>query len=94
MRKAEIIKEVSGKTGIERTMVEAIVEALTTSVQEHLLKKETVFLKGFGRFIIKKRAAKIARNITKNTAMKLPAYNIPAFKPAKQFRAKVIKTVK
>jgi DNA-binding protein HU-beta len=94
MTKAEIVKEISEKTGIERALVEAAVEAFMTSVKEHIIHKETVSLRGFGNFIIKKRAAKVARNISKNTAINLPAHYIPAFRPSKKFSEKVKKAVK
>jgi DNA-binding protein HU-beta len=94
MTKAEIVKEISEKTGIERTMVEATIEAFMTSIKEHIIHKETVSLRGFGNFIIKRRAAKIARNISKNTAINLPAHYIPAFRPSKKFSEKVKKAVK
>ncbi|HTA27966.1 MAG TPA: HU family DNA-binding protein [Bacteroidia bacterium] len=94
MTKAEIVKEISEKTGIERAMVEATVEAFMTSVKEHIIHKETVSLRGFGNFIIKRRAAKVARNISKNTAINLPAHYIPAFRPSKKFSEKVKKAVK
>jgi DNA-binding protein HU-beta len=94
MTKAEIVKEISEKTGIERAVVEATIEAFMTSVKEHIIHKETVSLRGFGNFIIKKRAAKVARNISKNTAINLPAHFIPAFRPSKKFSEKVKKAVK
>ena len=94
MRKNELIAEISEKTGIEKPKVEAILENFMTSVKEHILKKETVSLRGFGNFILKKRAAKIARNISKNTAINLPAHYIPKFKPSKKFSEKVKKGVK
>jgi DNA-binding protein HU-beta len=94
MTKAEIVKEISEKTGIERAVVEATIEAFMTSVKDHIIRKETVSLRGFGNFIIKRRAAKIARNISKNTAINLPAHYIPAFRPSKKFSEKVKKAVK
>jgi DNA-binding protein HU-beta len=94
MTKAEIVKEISEKTGIERAMVEQTIEAFMNSVKEHIIHKETVSLRGFGNFIIKRRAAKIARNISKNTAINLPAHYIPAFRPSKKFSEKVKKAVK
>jgi DNA-binding protein HU-beta len=56
-----------------------------TEVKDSLEKGENVYLRGFGSFIIKTRAEKTGRNISKNTAVKIPAHNIPAFKPAKVF---------
>ncbi len=94
MTKAKIIKEVSEKTGIERALVEVILEAYMTSVKEHILRKESVSFRGFGNFIVKKRAAKIARNISKNTAINLPAHYIPSFRPSKKFSTQVRKAVK
>ena len=94
MTKAEIVKEISRKTGIEKSMVEATIEAFMNSVKEHIASKDTVSLRGFGNFIVKRRAAKIARNISKNTAIHLPAHYIPAFKPSKKFSDRIKKAVK
>jgi DNA-binding protein HU-beta len=94
MTKADIIKEISKKTGIERTLVEATLEAFMNSVKDNLAARRSVSLRGFGNYIVKRRAAKIARNITKGTAMKLPAHYIPAFKPSKLFTEKIRKVVK
>lgn len=56
------------------------------SIKNSLLsEKENVYLRGFGSFIIKHRAAKTARNISKNTTITIPAHDYPAFKPAKTF---------
>jgi DNA-binding protein HU-beta len=89
MTKAELIKEISRKTGIERTQVEVVTEAFMHCIKECVSNKQSVVLRGFGIFMAKKRAAKIARNITKGTAMALPAHFIPAFKPYKKFSQKV-----
>ena len=94
MTKAELIREISEKTGIDRAVVDATIEAFMTSVKEHIIKKETVSLRGFGNFITKRRAAKVARNISKNTAINLPAHYIPKFRPSKLFSEKVKKAVK
>ena len=89
MTKAEIVNEVAKATGIEKTTVSAVVEGFMESVKGSLAKGNPVYLRGFGSFIIKHRAEKAARNITKTTTMTIPAHNIPAFKPAKEFSAKV-----
>lgn len=94
MRKSDIIKDISKKTGIERIVVEATVEALMSSVKEHVCNNEMVSLRGVGNFIVNKRAGKTGRNISKNTAVKIPACYVPKFKPAKQFKEKVKKSVK
>ena len=90
MTKAEIVNEIAKETGIQKETVSTVVEAFMESVKNSLAKGNAVYLRGFGSFIIKHRAEKAARNITKNTTMTIPAHNIPAFKPAKVF----INTVK
>lgn len=85
MTKAEIVNEVAKATGIEKLTVQKVVEAFMESVKDSLAKGKPVYLRGFGSFIIKHRAEKAARNITKNTTMTIPAHNVPAFKPAKVF---------
>ena len=69
--------------------MQAIVEAFMDSIKTSLTQKNNVYLRGFGSFIVKKRAKKVARNISKNTTITIPEHNIPAFKPAKSFAAKV-----
>ena len=91
MTKAEIVNEVAKVTGIEKLKVQAVVEEFTKCVKDSIAKGETVYLRGFGSFIIKHRAEKAARNITKNTTLTIPAHDIPAFKPAKVFVASVKK---
>ena len=85
MTKADIVNSISQKTGIDKPTVLNIVEASMTSVKESLANEENVYLRGFGSFILKKRAQKTARNISKNTTIIIPEHNIPAFKPAKTF---------
>ena len=89
MTKAEIVNEVAKATGIEKVTVQTVVEATMESIKESLIKGNPVYLRGFGSFIIKHRAQKAARNITKQTTMTIPAHDIPAFKPAKSFVAAV-----
>ena len=89
MTKADIVNEIAKSTGVEKIQVQAIVEAFMETVSESLVKNENVYLRGFGSFIIKKRAEKVARNISKNTTITIPEHNIPAFKPSKSFIAKV-----
>lgn len=85
MTKAEIVAEIAKQTGVEKTVVMNVVEAFMESVKGSMIAGNEVFLRGFGSFIIKKRAEKVARNISKNTTITIPAHNIPAFKPAKSF---------
>ena len=89
MTKADIVSEIAKKTGVEKTQIQTIVEAFMEEVKGSLEKEENVYLRGFGSFIIKKRAQKVARNISKNTTITIPAHNIPAFKPAKSFASKI-----
>ncbi len=89
MTKAELIKEIAAQTDIENQIVQNVVESLMVNVKESLCNGEEVFLRGFGSFIIKHRAQKTARNISKNTTVIVPAHNIPAFKPSKTFMEKM-----
>ena len=89
MTKADIVNEIAKSTGAEKVLVQTIVEAFMETVSESLAKNDNVYLRGFGSFIIKKRAEKVARNISKNTTITIPDHNIPAFKPSKSFIAKV-----
>jgi DNA-binding protein HU-beta len=89
MTKADIVNEIAKSTGVEKIQVQAIVEAFMESVKGAMIKGENVYLRGFGSFIIKKRATKVARNISKNTTITIPEHNIPAFKPAKSFAVEV-----
>ena len=89
MTKADIVNEIAKSTGAEKVLVQTIVEAFMETVSESLVKNDNVYLRGFGSFIIKKRATKVARNISKNTTITIPEHNIPAFKPAKSFVSKV-----
>ena len=85
MTKAEIVANISDKLGIEKVDVQLTVESLMKEIIDSLENGENVYLRGFGSFIVKKRAEKTARNIKKNTTIKIPAHNIPAFKPSKFF---------
>jgi DNA-binding protein HU-beta len=94
MTKAEIVAEIANKTGIEKVAVQSTVEAFMESLKSSLAKGENVYLRGLGSFIVKKRAQKTGRNISKNTTIIIPAHNIPAFKPAKVFVNQVKKYTK
>ncbi len=85
MTKADIVNNISDQLGIDKTDVQATVEKFMSEIKNSLESGENVYLRGFGSFIIKTRAEKTGRNISKNTAVKIPAHNIPAFKPAKIF---------
>ena len=85
MTKADIVAEIAEKTGLEKVDVQTTVEAFMKEVKGSLEGGENVYLRGFGSFIIKERAKKTGRNISKNTTIIIPAHNIPSFKPAKVF---------
>ncbi|HOJ65987.1 MAG TPA: HU family DNA-binding protein [Paludibacteraceae bacterium] len=89
MTKAEIVNEIAKKTGIDKATVLASVEAFMDAIKDSLSKNENVYLRGFGSFVVKTRAQKTARNISKNTTIIIPPRNIPSFKPAKKFMSVV-----
>jgi DNA-binding protein HU-beta len=85
MRKADIVTSIADKTGIPKVDILVALEAFFKEVKTSLVEGEPVYVRGFGSFILKKRAAKIGRNIKKNVAVEIPEHFIPAFKPAKEF---------
>lgn len=89
MTKAELVSKISKETGVEKQIISTVIESFMENVKDSIVKKENVYLRGFGTFLVKRRAEKIARNISKNTTVIVPAHNTPAFKPAKSFQGKV-----
>jgi DNA-binding protein HU-beta len=85
MTKADIIEQISTKTGIEQKVVSATIESFFKTMKKNMVNGENVYFRGFGSFILQHRKAKIGRNITKNTAVKIEAHHIPKFKPSKEF---------
>ena len=94
MTKADIVNEVSKNTGIQKVTVQKAVEAFMETVKDSLTEGRNVYLRGFGSFIVKRRAEKTARNISRNTTIIIPEHFIPSFKPAKTFVAQVKDQVK
>ena len=94
MTKAELVNAIANKLGTEKNETQRIVEAFMQEITTTMYNGDNVYLRGFGSFIIKTRAAKTGRNISKNTAIQIPAHNIPAFKPSKTFVEKVKTKVK
>ena len=94
MTKADIISQISEKTGIEKNDVSTTVEAFFSVVKENMSSGENIYVRGFGSFVNKKRAQKVARNISKNTAIIIDAHYIPSFKPSKEFVEQVKTNVK
>ena len=93
MTKQDLVNEISKKTGIEKLTVEKTVESLMETVKDSMAKNKNIYLRGFGTFLVKKRAKKTARNISKNTTLIIPEHFVPTFKPSKEFLAK-LKTMK
>jgi DNA-binding protein HU-beta len=89
MRKSDLINQISEKTGIPKVDVLVTLETMFKEVKESLAQGENIYIRGFGSFITKKRAAKIGRNIKRNVAVEIPEHYIPAFKPAKEFVSEV-----
>ena len=94
MTKAEIVADIASKTGIEKVAIQATIESFMDVIKDSLANGDNVYLRGFGSFIVKKRAEKTGRNISKNETIIIPAHNIPAFKPAKTFVQEVKSNVK
>ena len=89
MRKSDLINNISDKTGIPKVDVLVTIETMLKEIKENISKGENIYIRGFGSFITKKRAAKIGRNIKKNVAVQIPEHFIPAFKPSKEFVSEV-----
>lgn len=92
MTKAEVISDVASKTGVEKVAVQEVVETFFKVIKNSMVDGKNVYFRGFGSFVVKKRAKKIARNISKNTAMVIDEHFIPSFKPSKTFVEKVKKS--
>ena len=90
MTKADMINEISAATGVAKKDVTITVEAMMKVIRDAMCNEENVYLRGFGTFVVKKRAEKTARNISKNTTITIPAHNFPGFKPAKSFQQRMV----
>lgn len=91
MTKADVINEIAAKTGLEKVDVQEVVESFFKVVKDSMSEGNNVYFRGFGSFVVKKRARKVARNIAKNTSIVIPPHNVPSFKPSKTFVEKVKK---
>ncbi len=85
MTKADIVKQIAERTGVEREVVSSIVENFMEQIRLSMIHGENIYLRGFGTFLLKQRAEKVARNISKNTTIVVPAHTVPAFKPSPDF---------
>ena len=93
MRKADLVTAISEKTGVPKVDVLVTLETFFKEVKNTLSESENVYIRGFGSFVIKKRAKKIGRHIKKNIAIEIPEHYIPSFKPAKIFVEQVKENV-
>lgn len=89
MTKADVINEIAEKTGVDKADVTASIEAFFSVVRNSMADGHNIYIRGFGSFVNKKRKRKIARNISRNTALVIEEHYIPAFKPAKIFINKI-----
>ncbi len=94
MTKADVVNIIANKTGKDKEVVLDVVELFMKSISQSICEGNNVYLRGFGTFLVKKRAFKLGRNINEKTTVQIPAHCIPAFKPAKSFTDKVKKNVK
>lgn len=94
MTKAEVISEIAEKTGIDKADVSTTVEAFFSIVKDSMSSGNNIYVRGFGSFVNKKRKKKIARNISKNTAIVIDEHYVPSFKPSKVFVEKIKKSKK
>ncbi len=94
MTKADLVNLISTQTGTEKIIVKTIIESFTENVKEAMANNKNVYLRGFGSFLVVKKAKKTARNIRKNTSVVIPAHFAPKFKPVKSFIEEVKDNVK
>ena len=94
MTKAEVISAIADKTGVDKASVSTTLEAFFNTVKDTLAQGDAVYVRGFGSFVNKQRAAKKARNISAKTTVTVPAHSVPGFKPAKEFTEQVKANVK
>jgi DNA-binding protein HU-beta len=87
--KADVISQISEKTGIDKADVQTTVEAFFSVIKSSMAEGQNIYVRGFGSFVNKKRAKKIARNISKNTAIVIDEHYVPSFKPSKVFVEKI-----
>jgi DNA-binding protein HU-beta len=92
--KAEVIAEIAEKTGLEKADVSATIEAFFSVVKNSMSEGKNIYIRGFGSFVNKKRARKVARNISKNTAIIIDEHYVPSFKPSKEFVQQIKESVK
>ncbi len=93
MRKTDIVNDIANETGLPKVDIAMVFESLLTEIKRELVKGESIQIRGFGTFFLKKRAAKVGRNIQKNTSIAIPEHLVPSFKPGKEFKKLVNDTL-
>lgn len=93
MKKTELVGQIARATGYDRTTITNVLEATMTAIKKDVAEGKDIYLRGFGSFVTRVRAQKIARNITKSTSIVVPEHKIPAFKPSREFMEAVRKQV-
>lgn len=94
MTKADVVAEISSKTGLEKVDVQEVLESFFQVIKSSMSDGKNVYFRGFGSFVVKKRARKVARDIAKNTSLVIPPHYVPTFKPSKSFNERVKNNVK
>jgi DNA-binding protein HU-beta len=89
MTKADLVYDIERQTKLPKETIALVVEEFMQSVQKNLLRGENIYLRGFGGFVLKKRAEKTARNLQSNTEIKVPAHYVATFKVSKEFNERV-----
>ncbi len=85
MRKSDLVAAISEKTGVPKVDVLVTLESFFSEVKDTLSSGENVYVRGFGSFVIKKRAKKVGRHIKQGKSVVIPEHYVPSFKPAKVF---------
>ena len=85
MTKADIVAGIAEETGLEKAEALRAVESFMNAIKVSMANGQNVYLRGFGSFIVKERAQKTGRNISKNETIIIPAHNVPSFNPSKTF---------
>ena len=93
MTKADIIREVSDMTGLTMVEIEAVLDGVVVSISDSLKRGERVDIRGFGRFLVKQRAARDARNPVTREIVKLKERFIPVLKVSKILKEDVNKSL-
>jgi DNA-binding protein HU-beta len=89
VNKGELVEEMARRTKLPVGEVATVLEAFMDAVTRSVVRGEKVVLSGFGTFDRQARARRTARNIWADRAIRVPARNVPAFRPGKPFKEAV-----